>query len=559
MKITVDGYAAVTHAEIDLPTKKIALVGGHNGDGKTSLAEAVIAVATGEALPIGVTKKEIGVLVHSGSPEGKATIESAGSMATMQWPTGELSSAGGRGIHVNDFGVGRQSFMRLDESQRRSLLSAFFAMEPTETRTREAITAVGYTTEEVDKIWGAIKTKGWDSVWKTLKEHGIKMKGQWEVIAGAGQRWGSKLGGSWLPAGWEQSLMAMSGETLESELEARRVQVEDAIAHQAVSEDRLATLKVDAEGVVTAEAAHALAITVLETERAKLVGLKDDLTKLPPEQTTMDEYKCPHCGEGIVFKDVKPGVRQLAKAEEVVISDDINKKRRVARQTKQTQITNQELVVTNAQTDVATALSRVSVCKAASAQYSTALASNVSADRLDAARVAHTAADTRLKAFNAKRDADRLHTSIIKNQSLIDLIDESGLRTEAAQLAIGEINKKLFVVGGGKGWKAPVGIANGLELRFGGWPYARCSRAQRFVCDVVMQLMIAEMSGTELVVIDGMDILDDLGRAALMKTIAQVGIAALVTMTHSKKDTMPKLPESLGGSYWIENGELEPL
>ena len=66
------------------------------------------------------------------------------------------------------------------------------AMEPTEERTRNAIAGIDYTAEEVDKIWGAIKTKGWDSVWKTLKEHGIKMKGQWEVIAGAGQRWGSK-------------------------------------------------------------------------------------------------------------------------------------------------------------------------------------------------------------------------------------------------------------------------------------------------------------------------------------------------------------------------------
>jgi hypothetical protein len=72
-----------------------------------------------------------------------------------------------------------------------------------------------------------------------------------------------------------------------------------------------------------------------------------------------------------------------------------------------------------------------------------------------------------------------------------------------------------------------------------------------------MQLYIAIVDGSELVIIDRADLLDNAGRSGLFKVVKSTGKHAIICMTISKREDVPKLPASLGSAYWVEDGVSE--
>ncbi|RMD61382.1 MAG: hypothetical protein D6826_10040, partial [Alphaproteobacteria bacterium] len=167
-----------------------------------------------------------------------------------------------------------------------------------------------------------------------------------------------------------------------------------------------------------------------------------------------------------------------------------------------------------------------------------------------------------LKAFLAKREADRIHTAIEANQHVIDVLAPGGLRARKLAEAVRRFNAEaLAPLCEAAGWRA-VTLDNGLEPTYGGRPYALLSASEQYRVRATLQVAMARLDGSEAVILDAADILDRRGRNGLFKMLIAAGLPALIgmTITDPEKTPPPDLAASgRGMTYWIENGIAAPL
>ena len=93
-----------------------------------------------------------------------------------------------------------------------------------------------------------------------------------------------------------------------------------------------------------------------------------------------------------------------------------------------------------------------------------------------------------------------------------------------------------------------------------GRPYALLSSSEQFRSRAALQLAMARLDQSSMVVIDGADILDAPARSGLFALLDEAGLPALVCMTLNRREQVPDLEAAgLGQSYWISGGVAQPL
>jgi hypothetical protein len=76
----------------------------------------------------------------------------------------------------------------------------------------------------------------------------------------------------------------------------------------------------------------------------------------------------------------------------------------------------------------------------------------------------------------------------------------------------------------------------------------------------IVQVAMAKLDGSDMVVLDAADVLDGTTRSGLFAMLEESGLPALVCMTLTRREQVPDLAASeLGASYWIEDGIGQPL
>jgi hypothetical protein len=115
------------------------------------------------------------------------------------------------------------------------------------------------------------------------------------------------------------------------------------------------------------------------------------------------------------------------------------------------------------------------------------------------------------------------------------------------------------------GWK-PVQIMedeSGLGIYYGGRPYRHLGQSAQYRVRVTLQVALAQIDGSDLLIIDGADILTPGaadGRGALFRLLKAQGIPSLVGMTLGPKDTVPDLAAAgYGRSYVVRDGVVSPI
>src|ERR1700744_5869665 len=93
MRAIVQNFRGIGEAQIEI--SPIALLTGMNGAGKTSIARAIAAAATGRGVPYDkLTKKDCAVMLRSGTRSGKVTLSADEGSTTIEWPKAEAQSDG---------------------------------------------------------------------------------------------------------------------------------------------------------------------------------------------------------------------------------------------------------------------------------------------------------------------------------------------------------------------------------------------------------------------------------------------------------------------------------
>jgi hypothetical protein len=541
---------------VDLDVAPIALVGGRNGSGKTSLAQAIGAVLCGDALPVdGVNKSSAGVMVRAGRDAAAATVQSESGTARIDWP-GCTRRTEKEPPEASAFAAGLRSVVDRDVD-RVAVLSAYLHSAPTrDDLAAELVDHPGLAGPEVlDAVWDLIQVRGgWDGAQQARRDKGAELKGRWRQITG--QNYGSRIASMFRP---DLDDERRSTPDLVAEVETARQAFEAAVASSAVSgenrkrlEDVAATADACAATLQTAEAAADAADQALQ-------AALDARGACLPAVAGGGELPCPHCG-GLIMVVRRNLVETVLEAASTDRVDDAElKKRRLAIAGADGDVSRCRGELGTAQRHRADADHALQAALDARRALETMPAAQGGAD-LEGARAALGAAERRLNEVRTKRQADDIAGRITDNEVLLSILAPDGLRARKLARILDTFNAgPLAALTTSAGWGA-VTIDPDLEIAYRGRHYALCSASEQFRVRVILQVAMAQLDRSAMVIIDGADILDGPARQQLFGLLVDASMPAIVTMTMPAKDRVPELDEvGLGRSYWLDGGNIEPI
>jgi hypothetical protein len=167
----------------------------------------------------------------------------------------------------------------------------------------------------------------------------------------------------------------------------------------------------------------------------------------------------------------------------------------------------------------------------------------------------------RLAAWRQKRDADELQQKIAGNDLVLDILAPEGLRARKLARVIELFNVaqlgRLSLAAGG--WNQ-VTLDADMTLAYGGRPYPLLSTSEQYRVNLVLQVALAHLDKSAMVVIDAADVLDGTTRSGLFALLEEAGLPALICLTLTRRDQMPALDElGCGASYWLDSGVAQAL
>lgn len=546
MKATIKNFMGCASAEVE--ASKIALILGLNGQGKTSTLLPIAAALRG-GVPLGLQKTKAGMLVKTGAGAASVVLEEDGSKVEVFWPKCERRSEGVSAPEASDIAVGAVAFPAMADKDKVELLRDILKTDPVKQELCEALADAGLSEKVQEAVWHNIEAEGWDASLDRAKEKGRSLKSQWALIAG--ETYGEKKAASWFPQGWENDLETTSTEALEADVSLARADLEDKIANQAISADELARLQEKADGLAeTEKKCDDAAGKVTEAQKAlkEARAAREKLPKLPNY-----DLVCPHCG--------KPVVYQFGKLEAVKQSLSAEEREKLEQQILDADnaVSKAERELNAAKHDFILADSDLQAIKKAKEELESKHGKTIQPAEVDEARNAVRKAETRLQSFNRYNEALRVHRNILENQAIINVLEPEGIRRRSLEKGLSDFNGRLEYLCHVAGW-ACVKVDGDMSVIYNDRPFVLCSESEKFRAKVTLQAAIAEYDGSHALVVDAADILDNKGRAGLLKLLAGQSYCSFVGMMAAKPSAAPDLKKlGIGRKYWVEAGNCEEV
>lgn len=546
MKATIKNFMGCASAEVE--ASKIALILGLNGQGKTSTLLPIAAALRG-GVPLGLQKTKAGMLVKTGAGAASVVLEEDGSKVEVFWPKCERRSEGVSAPEASDIAVGAVTFPAMADKDKVELLRDILKTDPVKQELCEALADAGLSEKVQEAVWHNIEAEGWDASLDRAKEKGRSLKSQWALIAG--ETYGEKKAASWFPQGWENDLETTSTEALEADVSLARADLEDKIANQAIGADELARLQEKADGLADAEKEcddAAGKVTEAQKVLKEARAAREKLPKLPNY-----DLVCPHCGKPVVYQFGKlEAVKQSLSTEE--------------REKLEQQILDADNAVSKAERELNTAKqnfilldSALQAIKKAKDELEAKQGKTIQPAEVDEARNAVRKAETRLQSFNRYNEALRVHRNILENQAIINVLEPEGIRRRSLEKGLSDFNGRLEYLCYVAGW-ACVKVDGDMSVSYNDRPFVLCSESEKFRAKVTLQAAIAEYDGSHALVVDAADILDNKGRAGLLKLLAGQSYCSFVGMMAAKPAAAPDLKKlGIGRKYWVEAGNCEEV
>lgn len=537
----------------DIETSLIAILSGPNGSGKTSILRAAGAALTGITIPVdGISKGGAGALVRTGAEHGGVQVKLPTGEASLRWPQAELKTEGGP-PQACAIAVGLLDLMSLSSRELVKEMARYIKGEPSDADLVEALKKEGIAEATAKKVAESVEGGGWDATHAKAKDKGVALKGMYEQATG-GQRWGSDKGGKFLPANWSEDLETASVDALEAAIVAGKKTVETAVASQAVGENQVEQLRGTAAGFTDLQAKLAVALKAEKNAVAAVEDARRQRAALPPAEGDTG-IPCPHCGEPVLVVQKDLATRVLEKGTKKKTTDTELKKRRLAILDADGVVTAAERTLEEAQRTLAGLKIGVGAAETAALKLKEMEGKTGSVEAVDKAREGLRAAEQNLAAFKAKMEADKLHAALLGNQAIVRVLAPEGLRKTAMQRALEAFNEKaLAPLCKVAGWKA-VELDENFAPTYGGRSYVLLSGGEQYRVRATMQVAIAQLDQSKVVILDGADILDGPGRNGLLKLLRAWGQPALVGMTFSKQEQAPDISVNESGvTYWLTEG-----
>lgn len=547
---------------VDIPMTGITLLAGKNEAGKSSVCEALGAALASSPIPFFrasnpdsplLNKKDMPQLVNDGSQGKVGGVLLRGEQGQVQvsWPTCEVETTG-TAPKASKIATGLVSLIDMDPPARARYLIGILKASPTKDDYIEALTSAGLVAGGGfdiyhDPVWAQIEIQGWDAVYKNFRDQNTKATGQWEAITG--ERYGENKANDYHPSGWVPELDGMSVEEHAAELANARQKVEDLVGKSAASDSELDQLERAAED----EEAAITAFNVAQKAVTDHEPILNRMRKTVDEAMTEQAFVCDHCGGvNLVRFDDTTGIPEITATEKT--ENEIAEAQEEIRKSKKARA-DAELKHRKLEIDAAEAGARAKRLAGGKERLHKARSREGNRDELNLARDFLASTERQHRALVMKLGADAAHQKKLELGMLLTVLEPGGIRQEKMVRQLDDFNQQLAKLSELAGF-GQVAITEELDFHYRGLPYFLLSKSSKFRVSTIVQIACSLRDGSQAIVIDGVDILDQGGRNGLIGgLLPQINLPSVIAMTLSKKELAPDLEaHGLGATLWIENG-----
>lgn len=548
----VKSCIGIDRAEIEVGTG-VTLLAGVNGEGKSSIIEAVRCVLTASNTPLKLAKKDIGFILHNKAKEGFVEYTDKNGSRKVSWPQCEVYTPAGRCISLRGMASGSMKYSELTNEQRSKILSSKLEATVTPDRLKQELEDIeapeAVTNKVVELVFGneANEGKGMKSAEDYASIEATNLKRKFQKITG--KRWGTKQGRTFKPENYEARLDDHKDDSIlqKNILEARE-SLEAEIAKNAISEDELSKL----EELVATE----------KDEKKKLKEFDDLIKSLEPEiGAAEDKFKAAKDAESLLSCTACGVLHRLVKGE--LVAADVDKPPEELGDLKELEkeLTDLKTRYSNALTGRKVHQSNMDNIIQAKAKIKKIDGNTTDGSAVDEARKSLEYNEKLLKAWEVKQQGLVIHEEISAYIRVSEICGSDGLEKQMLIGALGDFNEKLAALSKKAGWKV-VSIDNDLGLRYNGHPFVVISRGEKYRANATIQIAIALIDKSPLVIFDDADDLDKDGRNQFFRLLISSKIPALVGMAvfPNKAGSLevPDLKEKgIGRTYWVREGTAE--
>lgn len=562
LKARIKNVLGVKSAEF--PIEGITLIAGRNGAGKSSLVDALAAVAIGEASARGhATKAGIASLLHEGTQAGSAGLDWGTGTQRVGYPGGKVESTGQAMTLGTALGIGALRWMDLEPKRRPVEFAQRAGGMPTQDDLAEWLAAHEGDAADAPGLWERVEISGWDAVLKKAQEAATEKKGEWKYASGT--QFGPEKSKGWRPA----ILLPDEDYTIEGaqeDLAKARAELERMIAAGAMDRNRIVALRPTADALARLQGEEQALRTRIAEARATEGRLKKERGELMLGSKNL-AFACPHCAGALDIRtSPSGGVASLVKSDRPAMTEAQADEHQEALRLATLAGNQAQAQIDDLQADLVELVAKVNEAAAADREIKALEQMAAGAGKHDPKALAEqrllvATLEERAAAVKAMIAAGAIYEEWARMQPMIQALAPDGVRALTANRALAAWNEDMAAVSQA-GALGAVTLNDDLSLSLNGRNYLLLSESERWRCDAVMSMALAKREGAAFVVLDRLDVLVPDSRAGVFKAAAALGIPTIIacSVKDNAATSLPHLRKAgLGSVWWMDAGTLTEL
>ena len=539
MELHIENYRGINGAVTIQLHDKITMFCGKVGANKTSSIEPLQALIADEKMPVqDLKQKDAKQLIHRGATSATATLKFDDKVNDIRWPSCKSNTQ-------QKLASKYASGLSLPALIPPKDLSATLGILPTKEDLMLDLVFEGGELP-IEQIWESIEKNGWDKTHEHAVNKRQELKREWSRLSGI--PWaGDKEAGNWVP----DHFVAQSLAELDQSLKSAEKIYEHSIKAQALGEKEKADLAALAEQEQELREKikeENLALSGVSEEIAKTKALREAVPDILNDQKV---YCCWSCLKLSVVKD-----GELVQAPEQANAEDIAamKAKIVELNKKLKDLESDESRIRVLLRNLGDSWTRSQEAKAKLGRV--ILDSSPTLSIADA-RAEVELARQRINALKTKTECDEIYEAFGMNNFICSVLDPAGCRKTVLSRKLEAFNELLGIICENAEWPE-IRVNEYLEFTFNGLNYPVLSKGQRFAVNCALQIALAKMDKSQILIFDGIDILDADLKNGLISLLADLPIRSVLGCTISRKEQAPNLAD-IGSVYWCENETVTKL
>lgn len=555
----------------------VALVCGGNGQGKSSIRDAVVLALTGDTVRV-KQKRDFGLMITEGYQAALAEVVADGEIYTAALnKAGKLthSHKSKDGDSRLPFVLDAQRFARLTVEQRRAFAFSVLGVAHDHAAIARRLRDRGLDKDRVAQVENFLRV-GFDAAFEEAKRGAAEARAAWK--AETGETYGSLKGAAWRAP--EPDTAGVDLEKLRAELVELDAELAEAnkdsgglIATQRIVDEARATIaaladkmqsasrlrdKLAADEAGLSEAARNHDAAAASAAAAPRVGLVHDLARsldwalaalreatgegIDKANAALNAYEVAH---GPLADEAKGDPSAAARLPELRAAVDLmtravaNAKRDLAAaEGAAAEVTRLQTLISDNPVDAEALQDARDNIAALTAQREDAM------QRLRAAEKA--AADSEAATQRTDRAAKQ-HLLVASWDAIAAALAPDGIQAEILGESMKPLNDRLAQSAVDTGWPM-VFVRHDMAINAAGRPYELLSLSEQWRCDAMLAEAVSHLSGLRLLMLDGMDILEPVARPSLLAWLDVLAINGEVetALVFATLKAMPQgLPDSI--------------